>query len=48
MKNAGNVVEKMPKIVVSIIISITVSNIVITDGESFVEGVVDSDSQVPL
>ena len=45
MKNAGNVVEKTPKIVVIIIISITASNIGITDGEGVVEGVVDSDSQ---
>ena len=45
MKNAGNVVEKTPKIVVTIIISITASNIGITDGVAVVEGVVDSDSQ---
>lgn len=46
MKNAGNVVEKTPKIVVTTIISITASNIGITDGEAVVEGVVDSDSQM--
>lgn len=45
MKNAGNVVEKTPKIVVTIIISITASNIGITDEVAVVEGVVDSDSQ---